>query len=98
MPLSPPRSEKSSPEKTRQPVGDLRFRASKIELFENGMPSIVSHVRISAVVGLWSSPSEEAAQANRRFGQVGPGIDACQLSQTAKLLARALRTGSCSRE
>jgi len=55
---------------------------------------MVSHTRISAVVGLWSSPPEEAAHAKNRFGKVGPGIEANQLSQTAKLLAKAFRTGN----
>src|SRR5580698_717632 len=94
-PLSAPANGKQSPEKIRQPVSDLRPSASNMEPCAKLTPSSVSQVRISAVVGLWSRPSDDAAQANMRFGQVGPGIDENQLSHTANSRARAFRTGSC---
>ena len=31
-----------------------------------------------------------------RFGHVGPGIEACQLSHTANSRAKAVKTGNCS--
>src|ERR1700722_9263664 len=57
-------------------------------------PSTVIHSPIWATFGLWSSPPDEAAIMKKRLGQVGPGIDARQPSQTANSLARAFSTGS----
>jgi len=47
-----------------------------------------------ALLGEWSRPDDVPAVAKKRFGQVGPGTDENQLSQTANWLARKLRTGS----
>src|SRR5438445_1246414 len=44
--------------------------------------------------GLWSRPPDDAAWAKNRLGQVGPGIDENQLSQTTNSPASASRTGS----
>ena len=53
-------------------------------------------VSIETGLGRRSSPPDDAAWTNMRLGQVGPGIEACQLSQTANSLARAFSTGSWS--
>src|ERR1700753_1215204 len=63
-----------------------------------GKPASVSHKIISAVVGLWSSPPEDAAWTKKRLGHVGPGIEACQLSQTTNSLAKAFSTANCEGE
>src|SRR4051812_33042538 len=80
----------------RHPAANFWESASKIEPLGNRNPAIVSQVRISPAVGLWSKPPEEAAQAKKRLGKVGPGIEANQPSHKAKFLARAFRTRSWS--
>src|SRR6266702_4456062 len=49
-----------------------------------------------ASLGEWSSPEEVPATAKKRFGHVGPGIDANQLSHTPNCRARKFSTGSWS--
>src|SRR5579863_1646699 len=95
MPFKAATIGKSSPAYKRRDTPFL-FRASKMLPALNWKPPIVSHPTISSVVGLWSSPPEEAAWTNMRFGQVGPGMDACQLSQTANSWAKATSMGSCA--
>src|SRR5882672_3603758 len=43
-------------------------------------------------------PSEVAAWAKFRFGQVSPGTEACQFTNTANSLASRDSTGACSSE
>jgi hypothetical protein len=70
--------------------------ASKIVPFGKENPSAISHSKISAFVGLWSSPADDPACKNIRFGQVGPGIEACHASHTANSDANATSTSSSS--
>src|SRR5258708_33364950 len=49
-----------------------------------------------ASLGEWSSPEDVPATAKKRFGQVGPGTDANQLSHTPNWLARKFSTGNWS--
>ena len=51
---------------------------------------------VSQSPGLSSRPAAEAACTNRRFGQVGPGMELNQLSQTANSRASMFRMGNCS--
>ena len=46
------------------------------------------------VDGLWSSPAEDAAWTNIRFGQVGPGIELNHWSHSANEVASAYDVGS----
>jgi hypothetical protein len=50
----------------------------------------------SASLGEWSSPEDVPETAKKRFGQVGPGTDANQLSHRPNWLARKFSTGSWS--
>src|SRR5215471_9235693 len=59
-------------------------------------PSMVIHSAICAMLGLWSSPPEEAAIMKNRLGQVGPGMEARQPSHTANSAASPVSTGSCA--
>src|ERR1700731_5274785 len=95
MPLSAATLGKSPPVYMRQGVADLAARASKTVPFLSSNPRSVSQAKISSLVGLSSRPPDEPACTKKRFGQVGPGIDACQWSQTANSRAKAFRTGSC---
>src|SRR3982750_3157364 len=70
-------------------------RRSKIVPFSKLKPDADAHFNVSPFVWLLSSPPADAACTKKRFGNVGPGIDACQLSNTTNSLARAVRTGSC---
>src|ERR1700692_4410556 len=49
-----------------------------------------------ASLGEWSSPEEVPATVKKRFGHVGPGTDANQLSHTPNSRPRKFRTGSWS--
>src|ERR1700692_1637325 len=49
-----------------------------------------------ASLGEWSNPEEVPATVKKRFGHVGPGIAANQLSQTPNWVARKFSTGSWS--
>src|ERR1700742_4983407 len=69
-------------------------KRSYIVPFWKGNPK-AKHWAISMADGLWSSPPEEAAATKNRLGQVGPGIDEYQLSQTTKFEARSTATGTC---
>jgi hypothetical protein len=70
------------------------FMRSKIEPFGYLKPSTVSHSVISAVVGLWSRPFEEAPCRKNRLGHVGPGIDEYHWSQSTYSVASWYSTGS----
>src|SRR5580692_5757240 len=66
---------------------------SKMLPFWNLNPPIVSHAKVSAVVGLWSSSAEDAPRPKNRFGHVGPGMEQNQESQTANSFASPDSTG-----
>ncbi|SAL08064.1 hypothetical protein AWB81_08558 [Caballeronia arationis] len=67
------------------PLGKLKMGALRI-----------TASRTCASLGEWSRPEEVPATEKNRFGQVGPGIDAYQLSQTPNSRARKFKTGSWS--
>src|SRR3954447_25634650 len=60
----------------------------------NRIPPISSSSSESPVDGLSSRPAADAAWTNRRFGQVGPGMEENQWSQTANSRASAVITGT----